>query len=137
MPKTIRPKPDIDQPADWVEAFRSQMTRVSFQLMLTRPMLEFLCACADDVHWDRSRYGSLGYMDNWIATEFALTRRGLVVRRPPQVVKSIRHDHAGFVPPPWELTPAGRAVVDLLKVGGLFIPAQEVADRAAARKGRL
>jgi hypothetical protein len=134
--KAIRPKPEIEAPNGWQEAFRSNMTRVSFQLMLTRAMLEFLCACADDVHWDRTRYGTLGYLDNWIATEHALTKRGLIVRKPPQPVgKGKRAD--GFLSPPWELTPAGLAVVELLKVGGLFIEAREAADRIAARKGRM
>lgn len=117
---------------DWQDAFRSQMTRVTFNLMLTRPMLEFLCAAAEDVHWDRQAFGHLGYSDNWMATERALTKRGLVVRGKPRKV-----NQDGRLPPPWELTPVGAAVVEMLKVGGLYIEAQAAADKLQARKERL
>ena len=123
----------IERP-DWQDAFRSQMTRVTFNLMLTRPMLEFLCAASDDVHWDRTAFGHLGYSDNWIATERALTKRGLIIRKPPQNVKKTGDNR---LPPPWEVTPVGRAVVEMLKVGGLYIEAQAAADKLQKRKGRL
>jgi hypothetical protein len=116
--------------ADWQEAFRSQMTRVTFNLTLTRAMLEFLCAASENVQWDRRAFGHLGYADNWIATERALTKRGLIQRKPPQKVES-------GMPPPWELTPVGVATVEMLKVGGLYIQAQEAADKIQKRKGRM
>lgn len=116
---------------EWQEKFKSQMTRVSFELKLTRAMLEFLCAASDDVYWDRAAFGGLHYPDNWLATEYALTKRGLIVRRPPIEVKG-----RTVGSPPWELTPAGHAAIELLKVGGLFIEAQKAADRFAARKGK-
>jgi hypothetical protein len=121
-----------DRP-DWQDAFRSQMTRVTFQLMLTRAMLEFLCATSSDVHWDRRSFGHLGYSDNWMATERALTKRGLIKRKPPTPVKR----ESNGLPPPWELTPVGVAVVEMLKIGGLYIEAQEAADKLQKRKGRL
>jgi len=116
---------------DWQDKFKSQMTRVSFQLALSRPMLEFLCACADDVYWDRRAFGSLHYPDNWFATEHALIKRGLIERKPPHLVKQ-----KTFGKPPWELTPAGIVLIELLKIGGLYIEAHEAQRRFLARPGR-
>jgi hypothetical protein len=127
---------------EWQDKFKSYSTRVGFNLQLTRPMLEFLCSCADDVYWDRAKFGTIFFPDNWYSTEHALTKRGLVIRKPPQDVKKERANNpdatrGGGLAPPWELTPAGRAVVDLLKVGGLFISAAEALPKMKARKGRL
>jgi len=127
----------------WQDAFKSYSTKVGFNLQLTRPMLEFLCACSDDVYWDRAAYGSIFFPDNWIATEHALMKRGLVVRKPPQVVEQQRKaadklaGRGNGLPPPWALTPAGHAVIDLLKVGGLYLSADAATKKMAARKGRL
>lgn len=120
---------------DWKDAFRSCMTRVTFNLTLTRPMLEFLCATSEDVHWDRRAFGGLTYPDNWIATEHALMRRGLVERKPPQAIEKHIGDRVSFWP--WKLTPVGEAVVQMLKVGGLFLEPHEARDRMANRRGRL
>jgi len=127
----------------WQDAFKSYSTKVGFSLQMTRPMLEFLCACSDDVYWDRSAYGSIYFPDNWIATEHALVKRGLVVRKPPQVVETQRKAagssawRGNGLPPPWELTPAGRGVIDLLKVAGLYLSADAATKKMATRKGRL
>lgn len=115
--------------ADWQERFQSNVTRVRFEINLTRPMMEMLCACADDVMWDRAKFGGITFPDNWIATEFALTKRGLLERKPPRPV--------GDNTPPFRLTPAGVALVELMKVGGLFIPAEEAARKMRGRKGRM
>lgn len=127
------------QPNEWQDAFKSYSTRIGFNMQLTRPMLEFLCACADDVYWDRVRFGSIFFPDNWFSTEHALRKRGLVVRKPPQEVAKRSAEAIRGVDqrPPWELTPAGRALVELLKVGGLFIPAEQATQKMSARKGRL
>ena len=116
---------------DWREAFRGCMTRVMFELKLTRAMLELLCATADNAHWDRRAFGGLNYPDNWISTERALTKRGLIYRTPP---RPVRKD--GHIEIPWALTPVGVSVVEMLKVGGLFIEAEEAAKKFVARKGR-
>ena len=118
---------------EWQERFQSNTTRVAFTLSLTQAMLEFLCACSDDVYWDRRKYRTLLYPDNWIATEHGLVRRGLVKRKPPKLVEKQRTNE--FSRPPWELTPAGRAVVELLKVGGIFIEAEAARDKLSKRKG--
>lgn len=127
-----------EKPADWKEAFQSNSLRTHFEIKLTRPMLEMLCATSDDVIWDRQRFGTMFMPDNWIVTETALAKRGLLKRKPPRDV-TIRvggkegYDLGSF----YELTPAGRALVELLKVGGLYIQAQKALDRLATRKGRL
>lgn len=113
----------------WKDAFRSNCTRVRFVINLTRPMLEFLCAASDDVYWDRRAYGGLTFPDNWYSTEHALVKRGLIERKPPQLVK-------GYSAPPWRLTPAGVALVELLKIGGIYIEAHEAVVKMSSRKGR-
>lgn len=119
-------RPVVD---DWQDAFKSNSTRVRFAISLTRPMLEFLCAAADGVHWDRRAFGGITFPDNWISTEYALKKRGLIIRKPPQ-------DATKYSVIPWSLTPAGVALVELLKVGGLFIESNEAVEKMAARKGR-
>lgn len=116
-------------PADWQDRFRSNVTRVRFEINLTRPMMEMLCACADDVQWDRAKFGGILFPDNWIATEFALTKRGLLERKPPRPV--------GDNTPPFTLTPAGMAMVELMKVGGIFMPAEAALAKMRGRKGRF
>ena len=124
--------------SDWRDAFRSCMTRVTFRLVLTRPMLEFLCATAADVRWDRRAFGGLTYPDNWIATEHALAKRGLVVRKPPQAIeKAKRKKDAILSFWPWMLTPAGESVVQMLKVGGLYLEPHEAVEKMSKRRGRL
>lgn len=111
----------------WKDQFISNTTRVGFMLKLSRPMLEFLCATSDSVHWDRARYGGMYEPDNWICTERALTQRGLIERVGPTKDVDI---------PPWALTPVGESVVEMLKVGGLFIPADKALKKLSKRKGR-
>lgn len=113
----------------WREAFKGCMTRVSFELKLTRAMLEMLCALSDEVAWDRRAYGGLHYPDNFMATNHALTRRGLIERREPQKVRD-------GMPPPWKLTPAGVAAIEMLRVGGLFIEAEAARTKLSKRRGR-
>lgn len=121
----------------WRERFLSQSLRTHFELKLTRPMLEMLCATSDDVIWDRARFGNMFSPDNWIVTETALAKRGLLVRKEPKAVK-FKMGAQGWSPTSfYELTPAGVALVELLKVGGLYLPAQEALERLAGRKGRL
>lgn len=124
MSKTIvRPGPD------WKANLRHSVLRVGFQLVLTRSMLEMLCAVADDVYWDRFFCHSLIVPDNWIATEVALERRGLIRRKTAKVIKEECREQTGFRSN-CELTPAGSAVVELAKMSGLFIEA----DCAAAKR---
>lgn len=113
----------------WKDAFKSCMTRVMFELKLSRAMLELLCAVSLDVSWDRRAFGGMLYPDNWLATERALSKRGLIVRKPPREVRE-----AG---PPWSLTPVGEAVVQMLKVGGLYVEPETAKAQLAARRGRF
>ncbi len=110
------------------ERFKTNVTRVSFQIKLSRPMMEMLCALSDDVRWDRDRYGSIFNPDNFIATPRALFERGLIRRKAD--VK------AAFPGPFDELTEIGKAMVELMKVGGIFIEAEEARKKLSGRKGR-
>lgn len=121
---------------DYIAAFQSHTTRVGFKLVMTQPMMEFLCAVADDAEWDRRKYGSICYPDNFLATEHALTRRGLIRRKPPVLskkqVKADQYDRSFC-----ELTPVGEAVVAMMKAGGIFIECEIARERLSRRKGRL
>lgn len=112
-----RDKPDPSMP-DWAVNLRSNVLKFGFDLHLSRSMLEFLCAVADDTYWDRTlTQGGIHEPDNWIATGFALTRRGLIVRKPPLLrSEPMRECH-------WSLTPAGELVVSLVKMAGIFVEA--------------
>lgn len=119
-------------PAEWKQRFKASSIKVGFQLHLSKSMLEFLCAVADDVSWDRATFGDIHYPDNWISTEGSLEKRGLIERKPDR-----EHEEAGQhnyrelkrgvdyadcdMRNYCRLTPAGAAVVELLKVSGLFI----------------
>ena len=116
---------------EWQEAFRSHMTKVSFNITLTRAMMEMICSVADDVHWDRWRYGGLVYPNNFLATEHALEARGLIIRKPRIVGTEPKEGEI-----PWKLTPAGVAMIELMKVGGIFIEAEAAREKLKARKGR-
>lgn len=120
--------------AEWRDKFKSNVTRVAFQMKLSRPMMEMLCAASDDVAWDRAAFGgNIFQPDNWYITERALTQRGLLRRKKPQAVELQRGDR---FPNFYELTPAGVAVVELMKVGGIFLKADAARLKMSARKGR-
>lgn len=120
----------------WQEAFRAQQLKTHFSLQLTRPMLEMLCATSDDVVWDRARFGNMFMPDNFIVTETALTKRGLLRRKPPAIVKDAFGPDGFRLGTFYELTPVGVALVEMLKVGGLYIQAQRALDQLVARPGR-
>jgi hypothetical protein len=113
--------------ADWQQALRGSMLKFGVHLHLSQAMLEFLCAVADDVKWDRALdRGNIHRPDNWLASEVALTRRGLIKRKPPRVLQ--KHSDNRFSEPEWaccELTPAGKCVVELVKMSGVFVEAVE------------
>lgn len=132
-------------PADWKQKFKAASVKVGFQLNLSRSMLEYLCAVSDDVRWDRATFGDLHYPDNWIATQSSLEKRGLVESKSTaereaaaqnngnEITKAHRGekdwadaDMRNYV----QLTPAGKALVALLKITGLFI----VQDGALRRR---
>lgn len=97
-------------------------------------MLEFLCATADDVQWDRALYHNLCIPENRIASERSLEKRGLIERKPPSYFEQHKHDdrprqnHANCI-----LTPAGKLVVDLVKMAGVFVEADAAIEKRTRR----
>jgi hypothetical protein len=135
----------IELPEDWKQRFKSSSIKVGFQLNLSRAMLEFLCAVADDCQWDRATFGELHYPDNWIATEGSLEKRGLIQRKDGPAREAAAKHNSDEINAAWKdgrdksdctyrnycrLTPAGAKVVELLKVSGLFV----AADASLRRK---
>lgn len=133
-----KPLPEnvVQLPPDWKSAFQGHAMRSSFCLALTQPMLEFLCATADGVHWDRRLYArqwSIARPDNWITSGDALVKRGLIERmtraeidRQPSRTMEDFMFYAHY-----RLTPAGIALVSLLKVSGIFVEADSAIDKKA------
>lgn len=117
---------------DWKASFKGYAMRTNFCIGLTRTQLQFLCAVADDVMWDRWNFGSVHMPDNFIASETALTKRGLLQRKPKRALKAWNnvYELTHFC----ELTPAGKLVVELLKLTGLFIESDHAVERRVATK---
>jgi hypothetical protein len=126
---------------DWQANFKSYSFKRSFGLHLSQAMIEMLCAVADDCQWDRAEANTIHQPDNWIATQGSLVKRGLIERKCESerakvyekvVSGRMRRDeyreHSYY-----KLTPAGKAVVDLFKVVGVFVPS-DAGLRKAARK---
>lgn len=129
----------IKFPSDWASAFKSKSLKTNFNLSLSQPMIEFLCAVADDVMWDRALYQpDIHRPDNWIGTGQHLEKRGLVchVRHIPEEHRKVSDaldsdDYERGSLSFYRLTPAGEAVVNLFKVVGIFVEA----DSAITKKG--
>lgn len=127
LPLSCAPKRRQRQPApvdDWRSAFCSTVMRTGMVLSLSQPMLEYLCATADGVTWDRSAIGgSTGVAPcNTLATAGSLEKRGLIRRKPTISNRKIGDSF-------YELTEAGQAVIDLLKCTGVFVKADEAIKR--------
>jgi hypothetical protein len=109
---------------NWRAAFQSSAMRTSFCLALSQPMLEFLCAVAEGVRWDRALYYQqygIAKPDNWLAASHALQKRGLIGPHAPVQLAGTNEEWCGRSN--WVLTPAGEALVQLLKVAGIFVSA--------------
>lgn len=134
MKKTI--KTPMADDASWKDNFRKASMKVGFVLCLSKTMLEFLCAVADDVQWDRSLYHqNVPFLDNWIASERALEKRGLIERKSKEYFDAKRHMHEPFCESSTcILTPAGKAVVDLVKMAGMFIEADSAINKKSKNK---
>lgn len=117
---------------DWKRAFVGSSMRTNFTLALTQPMLELLCATADGVHWDRHLYfPSMGNarMNSFLMSEAALIKRGLVENVPPsERSKTLDPVASDFL----RLTPAGEALVALLRITGIFVES----DAASLKRSR-
>lgn len=135
----------VKLPADWQQAFKTSNIHVGLKLNLSRTMLEFLCAVADDCDWDRASFGDIHTPDSWYCTAACLEKRGLIYdRRPTEEMKSVsshnwsnengskdryERDYRSL----YGLTPAGQKVVELLKVVGIFIE-HDTATRRRSRR---
>lgn len=122
--KTIK-LPDTE----WLNNFKAFTLRPNFVLALSRSMIEYLCAVSDNVHWDRATYGmrTVHAPDNWFSTSKSLVKRGLIVRKPQEEISaaSKKYQAANWSAEEcfscYDLTPAGKAVTNLLKITGMFI----------------
>ena len=99
-------------------------------------MIEFISAVADGCHWDRRSFAVINRPDNWVASQDALIKRGLIRRKPFAQIEQER-EAAGDAYIHSEvshcyLTPAGAALVELLKVTGVFV----VSDAALNKRAR-
>lgn len=121
---------------EWKDKLRSFSMRIGFTINLSRAMMEFLCAVADGVEWDRMLYRQAnGNRENFIVSSAALVKRGLVEHKGQEAIRkewpNRRDDNWGE----WsnyKLTPAGKCIVNLLKMAGMFIEA----DAAITKKNR-
>jgi hypothetical protein len=119
----------VPLPPDWKSSFQGHTMRSSFALVLTQPMLEFLCATAEGTHWDRRLYYrqyGIAKPDNWLGSGDALIRRGLIERLSRTELGTEWGDSELLVSH-YRLTPAGAAVVELLKVTGIFVESDSAA----------
>lgn len=120
--------------SDWKDSFKSYSLRTNFQIGLTRPQLEMLCAVADDVEWDRFQLGGVNTPANWIASETALQKRGLIQRK--KEGRKAPWKNVYEIKSTCELTPAGQCLVELLKITGVFIECDNSTLRKASEKQR-
>lgn len=116
---------------DWQDALRRSVVTFGFNLHLSKSMLSYLCAVADDVTWDRMIESHISAPCNFITTEAALTKKGLI-RRKPRIISSNEQPQSTTWTNLCELTPAGDYVVQLVKLAGLFD--EQIVARA--RRGR-
>ena len=141
----------VQMPVDdesWKKEFSDSTIRSSFILSLSQAMIEFLSAVADGVHWDRSRYFlGIHKPDNFIATGEALKRRGLIRRKSKFEIDKERdalHRRIQRGDSDWDevyekscyvLTPAGEALVELLKVTDVFVEADSATIKKYRKRG--
>lgn len=134
---------------EWKERLRNFSMRIGFNITLTKTMLEFICAVADEVQWDRALYRNGQAMaENWFASELALTKRGLIQRKPKEVLEKEFEKRSAdgmctdakiasfefYEHNVCELTPAGKCVVELLKMAGLFVESDAAINKKSRRK---
>ncbi len=123
----------------WQGKFKGATCNVGFKLHLSRSQLEYLCATADGVGWDRHSFGDIHYPDNFIAVFHALERRGLVrAKTRDELNRDPLNPFNGEGNNCWEsssaeLTPAGEKVIEILKLAGIFVEA----DKAEVRRIKL
>ncbi len=130
------------KPEEWAEKLRSFSMKVGFHISLSRAMLDYLCATASDTQWDRALYGpDIHVPDNWLASEKSLEKRGLIERKSKAWFEARKNKHPGSRAEFCEvsmcvLTPAGRLVVDLLKLAGMFVESDAAINKKARKAQR-
>jgi hypothetical protein len=92
--------------------------------------MEFLCAVADDVQWDRFTYGMGSGPHNFLASSGALVKRGLILEK--TVHDKWEGKNVYEIRSRYDLTDAGWLVVELLKLTGLFIESDNAIERKAS-----
>lgn len=122
---------------EWQGSFRNYSLRAGFAVHLSTSMLDFICAVADDVRWDHNLYWlQRGCPGRDLAVEKCLEKRGLIRRKSLKYFKD-KETYQGHEleceSSNYELTPAGEAVVELIKLAGIFVEA----DAATRKKARL
>lgn len=113
------------------KAFRDYATRVSFNVTLTRNQIYTLMQVVEGrVFRDTDLRESWGLSRDWFVPGVKwLESHGFVKYTDPATMKPAGKDY------PWRLTPAGEAVVVLLRIAGL-IPARAENDDTKTEKKR-
>jgi len=127
---------EIPGAGDFRRAFIASSVRHNFQLTLTGPMMEMLCAIADGVVRDREYHWTFSCVTpgDFVSRAEPLIKRGLVyhvprhlqsLKSPAETSQGIREGRQDY----YKLTPIGEALVVMLKVAGLFVKADAAIDR--------
>ena len=124
--------------AGWLDAFKGSSLRTGFVVSLSRAMLEMLCAVADDVVWDRFCNGSTSVCpDNFIATGRSLEKRGLIMtltQAELRELKEARWENVFEIRAKYRLTDAGRLVVQLVTMAGVYHKSDNAIQREESRR---
>lgn len=96
--------------------FSSYVTSTAFSLSLSRPQVRMLC---DLDYWGPRIFAHLN-------TASALVGKGLVERIPPAEVDLLPESERVWAAQQFRLTEAGRAVIPLLKLAGMYLERPEL-----------
>lgn len=126
---------------EWQIAFRQTSLATGFRLALTQSMLEYLCAVSDNTRWNRfwDMLNGNDKLGAGHATAGALERRGLIADRFkasdsfPNLIRGTLNGGMPDLESRYELTPAGRLVVELVLLTGLFVESDASHERKVAR----
>jgi len=131
---------------DFRRLFAQSSVRHNFNMTLTGPMLETLCAIADgfvrdrEFHWTFSAVTPGNFVTSCeplikrglVYHEQSLVRKGVLPPTVPRTSEQLDSDLKSGRCVNYKLTPIGEAFVAMLKVAGLFVRC----DAALARNGR-
>lgn len=122
-------------------AFRQSCLKVGFYMSLSAPMVETLCAIADNCRPDRWwDYVNSNNKSGDASSLIALKKRGLIVDRygteewEAEIRAVTAEDHQwNDLPERHALTSIGKALVQMLIEGGLFIQSDQSIRRRVRR----